>query len=187
MEASALPALLPALRPLATADAFDEQVALCAQVAVGRKAPSDASKIAAASGTPSVAQDALVSLFLEAARVGVSADDLASALGSVLPEERARTIASLASDGQRPMRQTLDALNLGPDELVDVQWQRASIAAAGHERPRPGGTPLYTVTLTTRAANGTTTPIQFTATSEDLTDLVRELKCAMRQCERELA
>ena len=122
-----------------------------------------------------------MSLFLEAARVGISTESLTSALGSVLPADRAQTIASLASDGQRPMRQALDALNLGPDELVDVQWQRASIAAAGHERPRPGGTPLYTITLTTRAPNGKITPIQFTATCEDLTDLVRELKSAMRQ------
>ena len=186
MEAT-LPSLLPALKAFAKADAFDESVALCAQVAVGRKAPTETAKAAAAAGTTSAALDALVSLFLEAARVSVSADDLASALSAVLPAERARTIATLAADGQKPMRQALEMLNLGPDELVDVQWQRASVAAAGLERPRPGGTPLYTVTLTTRATDGTTTPIQFTATSEDLTDLVRELKSAMRQVERELA
>ena len=79
----------------------------------------------------------------------------------------------------------LASLSLGPDELVDVSWQRAVVAAAGHEQPRAGGVPLYTITLTTRAADGSLKQVQFTASSEDLADLVRELKNAMRLVERE--
>ena len=83
------------------------------------------------------------------------------------------------------MRSALETLTHGPAELVDVRWQRATIAAAGRELPRPGGTPLYTVTLTTRSPDGSTRPLQFSASIEELSDLVRELKCCMRSIERE--
>jgi hypothetical protein len=138
-----------------------------------RKAPAEAAHAAATAGTAAAVQDALVSLFLEAARTGVSAEELASSLGSVLPDARARAIAALAAEGQPSMRSAIEALSLGPDQLVDVSWQRASVAASGRELPRAGGTPLFTVTLTVRGSDGTMRPLQFTANSEELTDLVR--------------
>ena len=150
--------ILPRLKPLATAQAFEEQIALCAQVAAGRKAPTEASHAAAAAGTPSEVQDALVSLFLEAARTGVSAEELGSTLSAVLPDARARAIAALAAEGQPSMRSAIEALSMGPDQLVDVSWQRASVAASGRELPRPGGTPLFTITLSVRGADGATRP-----------------------------
>lgn len=179
--------LLPSLRPLAASSGFEEHVRLCAQVAVGRRPAAEAAAAAAATGAPAESLDALVTLFLEVARNGVSTEELAGALAGVLPAERARAIASTASEAQPTMASALEALRLGPAELVDVRWHRATIAAAGRELPRPGGTPFYTVTLTTRRPDGSTSPLQFSASTEELTDLVRELKSAMRQIEREAA
>ena len=167
MEAASFAPLLPALRPFAASEGFEEHLRLCAQVAVGRRP-------AAAVG----ASDALVALLLEAARTGVTAEELQGALGAVLPVDRARMVAVVATEGQTTMRSALDALSLGPAELVDVRWHRATIAAAGNELPRQGGTPMYTVTLTTRAPDGSTRPLQFCANSEELTELVR---CVPRQ------
>ena len=92
----------------------------------------------------------------------------------------------MAHEGQPTMRGTLESLSLRPDELVDVSWSRASIAASGREQPRSGGTPIYTVTLTLRAADGTVRPLQFTANNEELHDFVSSLKGAVRQVEREV-
>ena len=170
---SSLSTLLPQLKPLATAAEFDALAKICALVAAGKRSAADAESAASASGTSIEAQGALVAFFLEVARSGGSADELAAKLGSVLPEDRAGTVVALASEGLPTMRTTLDLLSLGPDELVDVSWQRAVIAAAGHEQPRPGGTTIYTVTLTTRATDGSTKPLQFVASTEELTDLVR--------------
>lgn len=172
MEA-ALPYLLPSLKPFATSPQFEEHVKLCAQVAVGRRSDADASAAAAASGTPAETMRALVALFLEAARSGVAADELQTALSAVLPEARARSIAVTAAEGQPSVRAALDALSSGPAELVDVKWHRATIAASGRDLPRAGGTPLYTITLTTRESDGSTHPLQFSASIEELTDLVR--------------
>ena len=109
----------------------------------------------------------------EAGRAGMAADDIQAALASVLPAERARSIAAMATEGQPTIRATLESLSLGPAELVDVQWHRATIAAAGRELPRPGGTPMYTITLTVRDADGSTRPLLFSASVEELTELVR--------------
>ena len=92
---------------------------------------------------------------------------------AVLPAERAKGIAAMATEAQVTMRAALEALRIGLAELVDVCWHRAAIAAAGRELPRPGGTPLYTVTLTTRAPDGSTRPLQFSASIEELTNLVQ--------------
>lgn len=208
--------LLPPLRPLSACSSFEEQVRVCAQVATGKRPDADTSAAASSSSTPVESLRGLIVFFIEAARQSASAADLEAALASVLPADRAHTVATVAAEGQLTMRAALDALSLGPAELVDVHWQRATIVAAGHELPRPGGTPLYTVTLTTRAPDGSTKPLQFWADTEELTDLVRcaatapclhassvfapvcmtlarvppdalrrELKCAMRQVERE--
>ena len=184
MEAT-LRELLPALKPFAAASSFNEQAKICAQVACGIKTADDAAAVAEAAGTPAESLDALIALFLEAARVGVSSEELSGALGGVLPADRAKAVAALATEGQPTMRSALETLTHGPAELVDVRWQRATIAAAGRELPRPGGTPLYTVTLTTRSPDGSTRPLQFSASIEELSDLVRELKCCMRSIERE--
>ena len=174
MDAStAIAPLLPSLRPLSASTGFDEQVRMCAQVAVGRRSDADASAAAVASGTPIEALRALIALFLEAGRLGVPAGDLEAALTAVLPADRARAIATIAAESQTTVNAALEALSLGPAELVDVSWHRATIAAAGRELPRPGGTPLYTITLTTRSPDGTTTPLQFSASIEELSDLVR--------------
>lgn len=185
MSESAVPALLPSLKPLAAAAEFESLAKLCALVAAGKRPAAESSNAAAAAGLPVATPAALVSFFMEAARIGGTVDDFTNSLSAVLPEDRARTIAALASEGQPAMRSVLASLSLGPDELVDVSWQRAVVAAAGHEQPRAGGVPLYTITLTTRAADGSLKQVQFTASSEDLADLVRELKNAMRLVERE--
>ena len=170
-----LSALLPSLRHLSSGPApkFEEHARLCAQVAIGRCSDADASAAAAASGTPVESLRALVVLFLEAARAGMAAGEIQAALTAVLPEERARSIAAIATEGQPTVRAALEALSLGPAELVDVRWHRATIAAAGREVPRAGGTPLYTITLTVRDADGSTRPLLFSANVEELTDLVR--------------
>ena len=175
MDAAALTLtpLLPSLRAFASSSGFEEQIRMCAQVAVGRRPAADASATATAAGIPTESSAALVSLFLEAARLNASAGEVEEILGGVLPVERARAIAAIATEGSLTMRAALESLSLGPAELVDVSWHRATIAAAGGELPRPGGTPLYTITLTTRAPDGSTRPLQFTATIEELTDFVR--------------
>ena len=187
VDSAALASLLPQLRPFATADGFDEQIALCAGVAIGRKAPAEAERAAAAAGVAMEAQKALVSLFLEAARTGVASSDLAASLESVLPAQRANAVAALATEGLPTLRGTIESLSLGPEELVDVRWHRASVAAAAREQQRVGGVPLYTITLTVRAQDGTTRPLQFTAGAEELHELVATLKGAVQQVEREVA
>ena len=181
-----LAALLPALRPLAAAEGFDDHVALCANVAVGRHPPADAERSGSASGVPAEATSALVALFLDSARLGVSNDELSAALSAVLPPERASTIAEIAAQGQPTLRSALESLSLALEELVDVSWTRATVAAAGLEQPRPGGTALYTIALTLRAADGGTRSLKFTANVEELHELVGTLKGAMRAVEREL-
>ena len=85
------------------------------------------------------------------------------------------------------MRGALESISLGPAELIDVHWHRATIAAAGYEQPRKGGTPLYTVTLTTRSPDGSTKPVQFSCSTEELTTLVQDLKNALLQVDREIS
>ena len=178
-----LAALLPPLRPLSgLSDGFDELIAQCAGVAIGKRS---AAEVVRGSRLPAETTEALVALFLEVARVGTPADELTTALSSVLPAERASAIATLAADGQPTLRTTLESLSLGPEQLVDVSWTRATVAAAGLEQPRPGGTPVYTVTLTLRRPDGAARPLQFAASIEELHDLVATLKSAMRAVERE--
>jgi hypothetical protein len=181
-----LASLLPSLRPLATAEGFDDHVVLCASVAVGRSPPAEAERSGSAAGLPAEATSALVALFLDSARLGVPTDELSAALSSVLPPERASAIAGIATQGQPTLRGALESLSLDVDELVDVSWTRATMAAAGLEQPRPGGTALYTISLTLRAADGATRPLQFTANIEELHELVSTLKSAMRAVEREV-
>ena len=114
----------------------------------------------------------------------MSSEELSGALGGVLPADRAKAVAALATEGQLTMRRSRDTDACG-QRSWSTCWQRATIAAAGRELPRPGGTPLYTVTLTTRSPDGSTRPLQFSASIEELSDLVRELKCCMRSIERE--
>jgi len=185
--ASDLAPLLPALKPLAGVTGFDEHIALCAGVAVGRKPHAEAERAAVAAGISADTQNALVAIFLEAARTGVAKEELAASLTTVLPAERANAVAVLAHEGQATLRSTLESLSLHPDDLVDVTWSRASIAAAGREQPRSGGTPLYTISLSLRAADGSVRPLRFTANVEELHDFVASLKSAIRQVERELS
>ena len=178
--------LLSALRPLAAIESFEEHVKLCAGVARGSNSPGDVERAGAAIGLPLSVQEALVSIFVEATRTGVTSDDLIAPLSSVLPPDRARIIASAAADGQRSMRAAMDSLSLRPDEVINVTWERATVAAAAREQPLPGGTPAYTICLTLRAPDGNTRPVTFSASVEELTDLVASLKGAVRQVEREL-
>ncbi len=175
--------LLPGLKPLGACENFDALVGLCAGVAAGKKAPADAHRTGAAAGVDAGCTDSLVAFFLEAARRAVPTEALTAALNSVLPGERARNIASIAAEGQPFIASALSAVASGPDELVDVSWTRVGTAAAGSERPRAGGDPRYTVTLTTRRADGSAAPVQFIASLEQLNDLVASLKAAVHQVE----
>ena len=169
----ALAALLPTLAPLKSASDFDSLAKACALVAAGKRPAAEAAQAATTSGTSAAAQAGLVSYFLSAASMGGAANTQAPSVGAVLPSDRAAVVEALASEGQGATCSALSSLSLGHDELVDVAWQRSVVAAAGSEQQRAGGVPLYVVTLTTRARDGTIKPRQFTASTEELTDLVR--------------
>ena len=64
--------------------------------------------------------------------------------------------------------------------MVDVAWQRSTVVAS---RQRADARSLYVVTLTTRQPGGELTPLKFSATTEQLSSLVAELKQAVRQVE----
>ena len=184
MASEVLAALLPPLKPLATATAFDDFACACARVAAGRLAPGEASKLATTRNIAKSAQDALTSLFLEATKVAIPTEELVSVLVAVLPSDRARTVAVLASDLQALTHTSLESLSLGPAELIDVTWERANKAAANYVRPRSGGMPFYIITFVLRATNGSTRSLQFTANAEELTDVVwyAPCPCAPKNC-----
>jgi hypothetical protein len=189
MATSEIAHLTSELRPLGDvpAETYEPLVKLCAGVAAGRKEPADALRAAALAGVDDEVAEVLIALFLEATRLGVTTEALESALASVLPAERARGLAGLASEAQSSIASTLEAVGSGPDELLDVSWTRASVDMSSGQRIRAYGIPLYTVTLTTRTPAGEMKPIQFCATLEGLTDLVAQLKAAAHQavlCEK---
>ena len=189
MAESALQPLLARLRPIgALSDSsFEEQIKLCAGVAAGRKAHTEAQQAAIQAGLSVDTQRALVALFMETSRINIGREELIASLSTVMPAERANALASITQEGQAAFCGTLDALSFRPDEVVDVTWARSSVAAAGHEQPRSGGTPMYSVTLTMRSPDGSTRPLQFTADTEELHDLVASLKSAVRQVEHQLS
>ena len=177
-------ALLPALKPLAAlADgAFSELVALSAGVAAGTKGPEDlaaAPALRGLAGLPPV-HEALVAVYLDCARLGTAGDDLAKALAPALPAGRAKAVAALLDEGRRALVAALEDGGFGPPEVVDVAWQRSSVVAS---RQRADARSLYVVTLTTRQPGGELTPLKFSATTEQLSSLVAELKQAVRQVE----
>ena len=184
---SAIATLLPMLRPLSGMPGFEDHIALCAGVAIGRKPHIEAQRAAIAAGLTAETQSTLVAFFLEAARTGVAQEELAASLASVMPADRASAVAAIAHDGRPTLRSALESLSLRPEELVDVRWSRASVAAASREQPRSGGTPIYTITLSLRSANGAVRPLQFAANVEELHDLVSSIKSAVRQVEREVS
>ena len=184
---SAIATLLPMLRPLSGMPGFEDHIALCAGVAIGRKPHIEAQRAAIAAGLTAETQSTLVAFFLEAARTGVAQEELAASLASVMPADRASAVAAIAHDGRPTLRSALESLSLRPEELVDVRWSRASVAAASREQPRSGGTPVYTITLSLRSANGAVRPLQFAANVEELHDLVSSIKSAVRQVEREVS
>lgn len=173
MAHEGLATLLPALKPLSSVESFEPVLTVCAQVAAGRKSSGEASSVAAVAGLPPATHASLIALLLEVARQGIGADELEQALAAVLPAERAKAVAALATKAQPALHAVLESISLGLDELVDVSWQRSTVAAAGREQPRAGGDPIYTVTLTLRAADGSSRLLQFVASIEDLTELVR--------------
>ena len=67
----------------------------------------------------------------------------------------------------------------------DISWERSAVVASKYQPDASGS--LYVITLTIRRPDGTTAPLQFTATYEQLSDLVGELKSAVKQVERERA
>ena len=83
------------------------------------------------------------------------------------------------------MRGAVEACGFGPPHIVDVSWVRSALLTSKHQPDSSGA--LYVITLTTRQPDGTTSPLQFTATYEQLADLVGELKSAVKQVERERA
>ena len=177
-------ALLPALKPLAAlADgAFSELVALSAGVAAGTKGPEDlaaAPALRGLAGLPPV-HEALVAVFLDCARLGTAADDLAKALAPTLPAARAQAVAALLDEGRRALCASLEDCGFGPPEVVDVAWQRSTVVAS---RQKADARSLYVVTLTTRQPSGELRPLKFSATTEQLSALVAELKSAVRQVE----
>lgn len=173
--------LAPLLRPLATVDddTFDELLMLSAGASAGKV--SDLSRVSelVADGAAWPLHEALVALFLEAAREART-DELRTTLASVLPESRVSAIVDLAGQGQSAMRTALHACGVGFASLVDVHWERTAIAASA-DGARGGGESLYIVTLTTRGRDGALQTTPFTASIEELSALVATLKAAVKQ------
>ena len=125
---------------------------------------------------------ALVKLFLEAARCGATPDALASELADVLSPAQARVVCELFKRRRDGLRAALEACSFGPPQLVDVQWHRSVMGSA--KQRALGRSALYAVTLTTRQGEALDT-VRFTATVEQLTCLVAELKSAVKQVDHE--
>lgn len=183
---AALERLVQPLKTLAKLEqpAFDELIAASAGVAAGAKGP-EAMRTAVLDGVDGAdaMHQALVALFLEAAKANIAAEELVSALTAVMPAARARAIAEMLARGGNALRGAVDACSFGPPQIVDVSWQRSTVVASRHLAGSSGS--LYTITLTTQQPDGSTSPLIFTATYEQLADLVGELKSAGRQVERE--
>lgn len=131
-------------------------------------------------------QEALVALYLHTSTEGSGAEALASGLVGLMSDLRARAVAKALVHDHGSMRTALEAAGgMGIAQLIDVNWERSSVAA-WKQQPRAGGT-LYVVNLTTRAPDGTEAKVHFSADAEQLADLVAELKGAMRQVEVETA
>ena len=185
--ASSTAALLPALRPLGELEqgAFDALVAHSASIAAGTRTAAELHAEPALRGVDGsgTLHRALLSLFLEASRAGTGTEMLVSELASVLPEPRARSIAAILAEGGPTLCGAVAAAGFGPAEIVDVQWQRGTVAG-----PTEGGRALYAITLTTRrVGDASPSHLQFSATSEQLSALVAELRAALHQVERECA
>ena len=177
--------LLPPLKPLAALDdqAFDELVTHAAATAVGRSAKQSPAGLS--DGATWEAHEALVGLFLEAARTGLRPDELRSSLSAILPPARAGAILDLLGEAQKPLHAALDACGMGVSELVDVKWSRSSVVAATMQDAQGVGGSVYVVTLTTREPNGELRSIPFTTSLEGLSGLVGTLKGAVKTVERE--
>ena len=185
--ASSTAALLPALRPLGELEqgAFDALVAHSAAIAAGTRTAAElhADPALRTVDVSGALHRALLSLFLEAARANTTTEMLVSELTSVLSEPRARAIASILAEGGPTLCGAVAAAGFGPAEIVDVHWQRRTVAG-----PADGGRALYAITLTTRRlGDATPSTIQFSASIEQLSALVAELKNALHQVERECA
>jgi len=178
-----------AVAPLSSLEqtAFDELLSASASIAAGAKGPGVLHSSTALSGVEGVeaAYQGLVALFLHCAKANVGSDELVSALSAVLHPARARAVADMLTRGGPAMRSAVEACSFSPSHIVDVSWERSAAVASKHQPDASGA--LYVITLTTRRPDGTTAPLQFTATYEQLADLVGELKSAVKQVERERA
>jgi hypothetical protein len=186
--AGTLERLAAALRGLSSLEqpAFDELLAASAGVAAGSKGPEllRSSALGGIEGMEALHQG-LVALLLHCSKANVGSDELVSALSAAVQPARARAVAEMLSRGGHAMRGAVEACGFGPPHIVDVSWVRSALLTSKHQPDSSGA--LYVITLTTRQPDGTTSPLQFTATYEQLADLVGELKSAVKQVERERA
>ena len=180
--------LAAALRGLSSLEqpAFDELLAASAGIAAGSKGPEllRSSALGGIEGMEALHQG-LVALLLHCSKANVGSDELVSALSAAVQPARARAVAEMLSRGGHAMRGAVEACGFGPPHIVDVSWVRSALLTSKYQPDSSGA--LYVITLTTRQPDGTTSPLQFTATYEQLADLVGELKSAVKQVERERA
>lgn len=167
--------------------AFDALLAASASLAAGAKGPDVLRSSAALDGVEGLeaAHQALAALFLHCARANVGSEELLAALSGALQPPRAQAVAEMLTRGGSTMRSAIEACGFGPPHIVDVSWERSAVVASKYQPDASGS--LYVITLTIRRPDGTTAPLQFTATYEQLSDLVGELKSAVKQVERERA
>ena len=186
--AETLEMLAAALRGLSSLEqpAFDELLAASAGIAAGAKGPEllRSSALDDIEGAEALHQG-LVALLLHCSKANVGSDELVSALSASVQTARARAVAEMLSRGGHTMCSAVKACGFGSPHIVDVSWVRSAKLASKY-LPESSGA-LYVITLTTRQPDGTTSPLQFTATYEQLADLVGELKSAVKQVERERA
>ena len=186
--AETLERLAAALRGLSSLDqpAFDELLAASAGIAAGSKGPEllRSPALDGIEGTEALHQG-LVALLLHCSKANVGSDELVSVLSAALQPARARAVAEMLSRGGHALRSAVEACGFGSPHIVDVSWVRSALLASKYQPESSGA--LYVITLTTRQPDGTTRPLQFTATYEQLADLVGELKSAVKQVERERA
>ena len=176
--------LMSPLKPLATLDdqTFGDLVTHSAATAAGRTPKRTPEGLSAS--TTWEAHEALVGLFLEAARTG-RPEELRSSLNSILPAARAGAILDLLGEAQKPLHEALNACGMGVSELVDVKWSRSSVVAASMQDAQGVGGSVYVVTLTTREPSGELRDLPFTTSLEGLSGLVGTLKSAVKTVERE--
>ena len=186
--AESLEMLAAALRGLSSLEqpAFDELLAASAGIAAGSKGPEllRSSALDGIEGMEALHQG-LVALLLHCSKANVGSDALVSALSAAVQPARALAVAEMLSRGGHTMRSAVEACGFGSPHIVDVSWVRSALLASKYQPESSGA--LYVITLTTRQPDGTTSPLQFTATYEQLADLVGELKSAVKQVERERA